>query len=105
MALPQELLLRRGPHPIGEADPGADGLGEAPAGAVLEAAGDGDEIIGAVRELGADVVDEEIEVAVGTDDAGKRPAAHRCRGGEDPGLDPAHPFAPTQFFRQLGGLP
>ena len=43
VALPQELVLRRGPHPIGEADPGADGLGEAPAGAVLEAAGDGDE--------------------------------------------------------------
>ena len=99
----QELLLRQGPHPIGEPDR-AYCLGEALAGAMVEAAGDGDEVIGAVRELGADVVDEKVDIAVGSDDAGQRLAADGCGGGEYHGLDPAHPFAPAQLLRQLGEL-
>jgi len=96
--------LRHGRDPIGESDHGADGFGEALAGAMVEAAGDRDEVIGAVDELGADVVDEEVEIAVGSDDAGQRLAADGCGGGEDHGLDPAHPFAPAQLLRQLGEL-
>ena len=49
---------------IAEASRRADGIAETLAGAVLPAAGDRDEIIRSAAQLVADVVDDEVEIAI-----------------------------------------
>ena len=66
----------------------------------MPAAGDGDEIIGAAAQLGADVLDDQIEIAVWSHDAGEDLARDRFFRGEGHGLDPAHPRAPAQLGRE-----
>ena len=45
-------------------------------------------------------VEEELERAVAADHAGQHVSGHRPRRGEQHRLDPAFPFAPTEFGRQ-----
>jgi hypothetical protein len=66
----------------------------------MPAAGHGDEIVGSAAQLGADVLDDQVEIAVRLDDAGEDLARDRFFGGEDHGLDPPHPLAPAQLRRQ-----
>jgi hypothetical protein len=80
---------------------GPDHIGEGASGAVLKTAGDGDELIGASVQFVADVLDQEIEVAVAADHTGQHLARDGFRGGEYHGFDAAHPFAPAGLRRQV----
>ncbi|MDQ0348682.1 hypothetical protein J2S76_003116 [Ancylobacter vacuolatus] len=64
---------------LGGAQPGRqlDRIREALAGAVLPAAGNRRQLIGPAPQLGADVVDDEVEIAVAPDHARQRLAGHR----------------------------
>ena len=67
----------------------------------MPAAGDGDEIVGSTAQLGADVLDDQVEIALRAHDAGEDLARDRFFRGEDHGLDPTHPLAPAQFGREV----
>ena len=74
------LQLRPGSCAIAKTDGCGDRYGKAFARAVLQAARDRDELIGTTRELGPDVVDQEVEIAVGPDDAREGLAADLSPG-------------------------
>ena len=82
----------------------ADGVGEVLSGAVLEAAGDADQLIGSAAQFVADVVDQEIDIAVAADDAGEDLTGHRLRRSKNDRLDAPHPCAPAQVRRQVRQL-
>ena len=68
----------------------------------MPTAGDGDEVVGSTAQLGADVLDDQVEIALRAHHAGQDLARDRFFGREDHGLDPAHPRAPAQFGRECG---
>ena len=73
-----------------------DGLAEPQFGPKAPSPRDVHDLIGTVAQLGANVVDDQIEVAGLADDLGQILAQHRLGGSEDRRLDPAHPFAPAR---------
>jgi hypothetical protein len=80
----------------------ADRVSEARPRAVLEAAGDEDEIVGARLQLVANIGDEVVEHAGPSHEARQRFARDRGRRGKDRRLHPAHPLAPAKLRRQIG---
>jgi hypothetical protein len=72
---------------------------------MLPAAGDGDQVIGPPAQFFTDVVDEEIDAAAFSDDAGKGFSVHWLAGRKNRCLDAMHPFAPPRLRRQVIQLP
>jgi len=75
----QALLLRERPHLVAQPGRGTDRFSKDFSGAVLPAAGDRDHLIEAAAQLVADVVNDQIEIALPADDARQ----HLARYGLD----------------------
>lgn len=68
---------------------------------MLPAAGDRDQLIGAAGEFGADVVDDQFDIAISSDHPRQDTACHRFICGKDHRFDAAHPLAPAQLGRKV----
>jgi hypothetical protein len=64
--------------------------------------GDRYQVVRPAAQLVANRLDERLEVAVAPDHLGQHLARYRLRRGENHRLDPAHPFSPADFWRQVG---
>lgn len=84
---------------------GLQDAGIAGAPTKLPAARDGNKVIGAVAKLGADVLDDQVDAAVATNETAEHFSAGRLRRGKDDGLYPGHPFAPAKLLGQIGQVP
>jgi hypothetical protein len=69
----RQRLEARSPHRQ------VDRIGELLAGAQMPGAGHGNEIVGSTTQLGADVLDDQVEIAICADDAGEDLARDRCK--------------------------
>ncbi|ESY29565.1 hypothetical protein X748_27760 [Mesorhizobium sp. LNJC386A00] len=100
----QHLWLREVGSALVTADCTADGVGIGRPGQVFPAAGDGDQVIGAIAQFLADVVDQELNAAALSHNAAKRFATGSL-AAKIVGRDAVHPLAPTRFRRQVLQLP
>ena len=89
-------MLRERAHLVAEAGRGPDRRRERLAGAVLPAAGDGDELVGAAAQLVADVVDDQVDIALATDDARQDLARH---------VNMAEDYLTSCFHKEVGMAP
>ncbi len=68
---------------------------------MLETAGDRYELVRPPAQFLADILNDQVEVAIATDHSCEDLTRDRLRCGEDDRLDTSHPFTPARRRRQI----